>query len=245
MNADTPPPAAPPPLARNVPGYRESKRRKLSGLRASIADKHLVPVRPVSETEEPSEIYRGFLDCVKTEDFFSRALQAYLSALGDVDKAADYLGCTREIIQEEVTKGGWDKRLRDLMEVREKRGAAEYARQVNRLMNLTQSVRIRALVDVVLKRVTTDEASLQYFLSIPTKFGRTFSAKAMVELAKAAQIAQQCTYAALADQTSERLFAKRNEPDGEETAPQLSVFKALTQLAHGRVEPRKVDGEGA
>jgi len=94
-------------------------------------------------------------------------------------------------------------------------------------------VRIRALVDNVLKTVTTDQESMRHFLSVPTKNGRAFSAKGLTELAKAAQIAQQATYAALADQTTERIFDKKQEPGQEGESPQLSVFKALAQLAHG------------
>lgn len=185
-----------------------------------------------SPGERRSEVYGSIADAVRSEDFYDRSLLAYLSNLGDVAKAAQVSGIPEERLQAQVVANKWDERLRQLLEVREKKGQAEYARQVNRLLNLTQAARLRALVDVVLQRATKDEQSMQHFLSAPTKFGPVFSARAFADLAKAAQLAQAMTYAALGDGTTERLFNKKHGTAEEEESPQLSVLKALTQLAH-------------
>lgn len=185
------------------------------------------------------EVYKGFREALRAPDsVYSRSFLAYLTCLGDITKAASTAGVTAVQMAKEVAEGKWELKLQALLEVREKQGQHAFAKQLNRLMNLTQAVRLRTIVDMVMKHITENEAAFRDFLTMPTKAGRSFSARALLELARAMQSAHQVTYLALADQTQERIFDKKNKPEGEEDeAPQLSVFKALTQLAHATQTP--------
>ena len=184
----------------------------------------------------PSALIVGLREEIERETGLDRSMLAYLSNLGDTQKAADYLGVKKEILEKQVELHGWKEKLKKLLQVRDQKGQAEFAREINRLMNLTQAVRIRALIDCLLKRVTKDDLSMEDLITVKAKHGNNISFRALAELTKAMQICHQITYAALGDQTSERLFDKDvavKKGEGIEEESSLAVFRTLTQLAHG------------
>jgi len=191
------------------------------------------PGRPKVLTVKGGEVYQGFREALQQPgSTYSRNLIAYLTHLGDAEKAGAAIRVSPAVLRKEAAEGDWDAKVTTLLEIREKEGQHAFAKQLNRLLNLSQAVRMRTIIDSVLKHICTDEAAFRDFLSIPTKAGRAFSAKALLEISKAIQAVQQSTYAALADQTTERIFDKKEGRDDTSEAPQLGVFKALTQLSH-------------
>lgn len=188
------------------------------------------------------EVYRGFREAMRSPDStYSRGFLAYLTHLGDAEKAATTAKMSVESIRKQARDNDWDAKLQTLLEVREKQGQHAFAKQLNRLLNLTQAVKMRTIVDLVMKHICEDETAFRDFLTVPTKAGRAFSARALLELTKAMQVAHQMTYSALADQQQERIFDKKTAPQEDEEAPQLSVFKALTQLTHATQAPIPTD----
>ena len=189
--------------------------------------------RPKVKRVIGGEVYQGFREAMSApQATYSRNFVTYLSHLGDAEKAAVVLKISPDTLRRQAKEGGWDEKVTTLLEVREKDGQHAFAKQLNRLINLTQVVRVRTVIDMVLKHICEDEASFRDFLTIPTKAGRAFSAKALLEITKAMQACQAASYAALADQTTERIFDKKEGRDSDSEAPQLGVFKALTQLSH-------------
>jgi len=191
------------------------------------------PGRPKVRQPKGGEIYQGFREAMQQPgSTFNRNMLAYLANLGDAEKAGKQLKISPTTLRKQASEGGWDTKVQTLLEVREKDGQHAFAKQLNRLFNLNQAVRMRVIIDQVLGHITEDADAFKDFLSIPTKAGRAFSAKALLEISKALQSVQAATYAALADQTTERIFDKKEGRDDATEAPQLGVFKALAQLSH-------------
>jgi len=167
------------------------------------------------------------------EDGYSRALMAYLSTLGDPVQTGRLTGVETEQIRLWAEADGWNAKITDLLTVKKEKGVAAFAIELNRLMNLTQAVRCRGLLDEVLTRIMTNEEDLADWLSNKTQHATNTTAKPLLELARAILAVQQATYMALGDQAPERAAAAKLEEKEDEDKPQephLALFSTLAQL---------------
>lgn len=171
------------------------------------------------------------IDAVKTDQSqphdISTIFLTYLQFLGDVEKTAAALNIVPMAVDQYAKKENWRKAVDRLLVLRESQGADALAREINRVTNYVQSVRLRNVVDRVILRMTRDEESFTDFLTLTTKGAANRSCKAIAELVKAAQMAQQMSYVALGDTSGERI-----ERD-EEVGVAGTLLKRLAEQADG------------
>jgi hypothetical protein len=149
----------------------------------------------------------------------------YLTFLGDADKTAAALDIPAWEVEALVESEGWKPKAAALARLRKDHGADALLREMNRVTNYVQGVRLRHVVDRVLKMLGTD-AGFDEFTTHRTKDTANFSAMGIVELRKAAEVAHRLTYQALGDSVGERL--SREDSESQVSA---SVIKSLASMA--------------
>jgi hypothetical protein len=178
------------------------------------------------------------------EDGYSRALMAYISTLGDPEQTSRLTQVGVERIRRWAEADGWNEKISALLSVKKEQGQQMFAIELNRLMNLTQAVRLRGLLDEVLTRLMCQEEDLADWLSVKSKDACNVTAKPLLDLAKAIQSVQQATYMALGDQAAERIAAGKKDKDGKDEnqqEPSLALFQTLTQM-HAKMQPPVLRG---
>lgn len=154
----------------------------------------------------------------------------YMSFLGDIPKVAAAANLRPDQVVAMAAAKGWDKRVAVLTNVRDAHGAEAMAKELNRTVNLVQALRLRSLLDAIIRRTTRNKVNLDRFIEIEKRdrTGRVvatqLSMRNAVELVKAVEIAQRLTYTALGDSLGERNAASA---EGGDSKVSLGVLKAL------------------
>ncbi len=168
----------------------------------------------------------------------SQLFLIYLAFNGDPDRTAIATGVEVDVIRKFAAEEHWDDKAAELCTLRGAEGNKALEVEINRKLCFTQAQRLRNLVDQVINFLTMkcvsedgalDSSSLIGTLMQPVKGGgQVFSAKALLELVKAAEGAHMLAYRALGDTPAERV----NEGDEEKNARQASmaVLHALRAL---------------
>lgn len=133
----------------------------------------------------------------------SKIFLAYIACFGDVVQTADVANCRIADVLYLSKSELWDKKLSESQTARgptpEK--AKERGREINRMANYIQAIRLRGLIDKTLQWVYENEENITKFASEINKQGnRVFSTKPILDLAKSAETVQLMTYRALGDQ---------------------------------------------
>jgi hypothetical protein len=132
----------------------------------------------------------------------SRIFLAYLATCGDVAQTADIAMCKIADVLFLARTEMWDQKLSESQLSRgpSPEKAKDRAREVNRMANYIQAIRLRALIDKSLQWIYENEENVHKFCSEVNKQGnRVFSTKPVLDLAKAAETVQGMTYRALGD----------------------------------------------
>lgn len=118
---------------------------------------------------------------------------------GDSRRTAAATGVSRAIIESMAHDFQW----KELSDGRLGLKDEKLEREVNRAQNYVQAQRIRKVIDFVVQELEADPAKLKSAMTRVDEQGNvTFSAKALVELAKAAESAQTMSYRALGDKVA-------------------------------------------
>jgi len=162
----------------------------------------------------------------------SSILQVYLAFFGDVEKTAATLGIEVERVEKLATGENWSRKVESLRKLRQDKGADALARELNRTANFVQAIRLRKLLDRVIRKVSRGR-NFEDFVNQHGRNASNISLKAPLELVKACQVVQDMSYAALLDTKGER--SKEGSSESADSAS-LSVLRALTA---GASEPTK------
>lgn len=132
----------------------------------------------------------------------SKIFLAYLATSGDAAEAAEIAQCKIADVLYLAKTELWDKKLSESQIARgpSPEKAKEKGREINRMANYIQAVRLRALVDNTLQWIFENEENTVKFCQEVNKQGKkVFSTKPVLDLAKAAESIQNMTYRALGD----------------------------------------------
>lgn len=176
---------------------------------------------PISKSEAPVDNSTIFL--------------TFLSFLGDVPKTAAALGITQSFISDLAVKEAWAPKVEALLVLKREQGADALARELNRVVNYVQAVRLRNIIDRTLRRVTADDDAFENFITNHGKENSNTTCKTLAELMKAAQIAHLMTYAALGDTCGERI--QRDDDTGVSSG----LLRSLAKIAGKAQDPIDID----
>lgn len=164
------------------------------------------------------------------------AFLTYISFLGDVQKTAAALDVSAGWLTDMAQRENWAAKVEALIALKKEKGAEALAREFNRTACFVQGVRIRNLIERVLAQVFADEHRFEDLIAQRSAKVDNFTAKGLVELAKAAEIAHRLCYQALGDSLTERVA--RDEDDASIVS--LGVLRALSQATSSDItDPTK------
>lgn len=143
---------------------------------------------------------------------------------GDVDRASYSLGVPPDALREVSQAYGWDAKLKKAIGSNSASGG-ELQRSVNRAINLVQAHRLRSIVDQLVQEYSADSAKLTALVTVNTAKGSYVDMTPVLNLAKAAQVAQDMTYRALGDTTDQTQRDERPENGGKDLS--MALLKAL------------------
>lgn len=148
----------------------------------------------------------------------------YLAFLGDVQRTAAALMIDPAKVEAAAAYEGWDRKVTHLKSVKSSMGPDEFLRELNRVVNFVQSLKLRNIMDRVLAKLGHD-AGLDEFLTTRTKDSTNRTCKTVAEIVKACEAVHRMTYTALGDAP-----AKRSMDDGDagKSSLALSILGALS-----------------
>lgn len=130
---------------------------------------------------------------------------------GDSKRTSAATGVSVAIIESLAHDFQWKELSRGRLGLKDEK----LEREVNRAHNYVQSQRIRKVIDLVVQELESNPAQLQAAMRKVDEEGNvSFSAKALVELAKAAEAAQNMSYRALGDKVANEADTT-DKPDSE------------------------------
>lgn len=138
----------------------------------------------------------------KEELDVSKIFLAYLVAAGDAVRASQIAQCRPEDVLYLARVELWDSKLAEQAVVKGSSPAEsrERTRELNRATNYVQALRLREMVDRTIKWCYEDEKNiLNFAIEIDKQGKKIFSTKPILELTKAAEVAQTLLYRALGD----------------------------------------------
>jgi hypothetical protein len=147
----------------------------------------------------------------------------YLAFLGDVPRTAAALMIDPAKVQAAAEYEGWDRKVTHLKSVKSSMGPDEFLRELNRVVNFVQSLKLRAIMDRILVRLTGD--GLNEFLVARTKDTENASCKAIAEIVKACEAVHRMTYTALGDSPARKTLT---DGDAGKSGMALSILGALS-----------------
>jgi hypothetical protein len=148
----------------------------------------------------------------------------YLAFLGDTHRTAAALMTDPARVELAAKHEGWDKKVKHLTQVKNDLGPDEFLRELNRVVNFVQAVRLRSIMDRVLARLTGD--GLDAFLTTHTKDTSNTTVKALRDVISCCEAVHRLTYTALGDIPGKRTL---DEGDSAKGSAALSILGALSQ----------------
>lgn len=148
----------------------------------------------------------------------------YLAFLGDIHRTAAALMVDPLKVKAAAEHEGWDKKVKHLTQVKNDLGPDEFLRELNRVVNFVQAVRLRSIMDKVLARLGGD--GLDAFLTTYTKDTSNTSVKALRDVIACCEAVHRLTYTALGDLPGKRSL---DEGDKAKGSAALSILGALSQ----------------
>jgi hypothetical protein len=137
------------------------------------------------------------------------AFMLYATFCGDVERTAHALNLSEDEVRRKADAGGWDKKLRGILELKRSSKPGDVERAINRAINFVQAHKLRMFLERLLQRICdTPDEELNYYLMQTTlaKGGSEtrMSTRPMADLAAAFEKCHSMTYLALNDSMSER-----------------------------------------
>ncbi len=132
----------------------------------------------------------------------SKIFLAYMVSHGDIRRTAQVAQCGADDVVYLASTELWDQKLaqQSVLTGASPEEARERTRELNRATNYVQALRMRELVDRTIKWCYEDEKNiLNFCIEIDKQGKKIFSTKPMLELVKAAEVAQNLLYRALGD----------------------------------------------
>lgn len=160
----------------------------------------------------------------------------YLAFLGDPHRTAAALMIDPGRVVEAARFEGWDKKVAHLRSVQSEMGPDEFLRELNRVVNFVQAVRLRAIMDRVLQRLVSD-TGLDAFLTTYGRDHSNTSPKALLDVVKCCEAVHRLTYTALGDVPSKSTL---DQGDSAKGSVALSILGALSANGAGTAEPSRV-----
>jgi hypothetical protein len=150
----------------------------------------------------------------------------YLAFMGDVERTAAALMADPARVAEAARFEGWDKKVKHLRQVQSDMGPDEFLRELNRVVNFVQAVRLRSIMDEVLKKIMGTPDGLDNFLTANTKDTSNASAKSLLDVIRCCEAVHRMTYTALGDIPGRKTL---EEGDSAKGSVALSILGALSQ----------------
>lgn len=180
---------------------------------------------------------------------------AFLSTFGDVGRTADVFGISPQYVGKLAEDNNWLKKVHDLQVLKATQGAEALAKELNRVANLVQAIKLRGLLEQIIRIHTKSRRTIEDLTAVTTRDATNVTMKPVLELVKAVEAVHRMTYAALGDSPA----AQRAESRDEESEPgkdrvSLAILKAIavsrgdhTKAAQAVVvdtaQPDKSDGQ--
>jgi hypothetical protein len=166
------------------------------------------------------------------------AFMLYATFCGDVERTAHALNVDFEEVKRRAEAGGWDKKLRGIIELKKSTKPGDIERAINRAINFVQAHKLRMFLERILQRiceVSPDELDEYMTTRVTTNKGdivSKVSTRPMADLAVAFEKCQAMTYMALGDSAGERK-ARESAPDSGSTGGELHA-KIAAAMARDR-----------
>lgn len=166
-----------------------------------------------------------------------QAFLLYATFCGDLVRTAHSLGVSPVAVLRMVDDGGWNERLKPILELKNSARPGDIERAINRALNFVQAHRFRMFLETVLRRLTDLTPSQLYTYLEERKLDKEgevvsvkLSTRALADFASALEKAHSLVYQALGDTATERV--KRKEEDNGAGAAVDLHAKIAAAMAH-------------
>jgi hypothetical protein len=132
----------------------------------------------------------------KSEIDVSRVFLAFLALQGDVRRTALALGMEDSDVAALAVQEKWTDKISNFAALRDSDSKVQI--QINRAMGFVQACQLSTIVDSLIKEFSDAERMMD-LLTTKSKFGSSFSTKAVVDLVRAAEVIQKMKAIALGD----------------------------------------------
>lgn len=149
----------------------------------------------------------------------------YLAFMGDIHRTAAALMVEPAKVKAAAEFEQWDKKVAHLKSVKSGMGPDEFLRELNRVVNFVQALRLRSVMDKLILKVSGDEATFDDFVTKQTKDCTNRDPAALLGVIRCVEAVHRMTYAALGDIPG-KTDLERGDKDKGATA--LSILSALS-----------------
>jgi hypothetical protein len=160
------------------------------------------------------------------------AFLLYASFGADVERTAYAASLTPDQVRAMALEGGWDEKLRSIIQLRKSQRPGDLERAINRSLNYVQAHRMRLILESIIRRISAMSADELRTATTHKTFGRdgeviseTLSTRPLADLTSALEKAQMLSYMALGDSATERK-ARPQETDDDRTASEIHAALA-------------------
>ncbi len=171
------------------------------------------------------------------------AFLLYASFCGDAVRTAAAANMSVDSVLALAASGGWDERLRSILELKKSQRPGDIERGINRALNFVTAHRLRLILESVIRRITAmspeelrEATTSRHLGKDGVVISENLNTRALADLAAALEKCNLLSYMALGDDATSR----RARPDiesGEETAGSLHA-----KIAAAFAKPAKPEG---
>lgn len=211
-------------MARNPKFVRKSRASAATNTEQLTSDPEPLRMPLVVETvaQHPEIMAPTSSDAIDRSAMFL----TYLAFMGDVQRTAAALMVDPAKVQDAAAFEKWDIKVKHLRSVQSDMGPDEFLRELNRVVNFVQAVRLRSIMDDVLKRFQGPDSRLESFLSTTSQHATNSTAKALLDVIRCCEAVHRLTYTALGDVQGKRTL---DEGDSAKGSVALNILGALSQ----------------
>lgn len=183
-----------------------------------------LPILRETVSQHPEIIAPNSPDAIDRSAMFL----TYLAFMGDIHRTAAALMTDPAKVKSAAEFERWDVKVKHLKQVQSDLGPDEFLRELNRVVNFVQAVRLRSIMDNVLKRLQGEDSQLDDFLRTDTKDVSNRTAKSLLDVIKCCEAVHRLTYTALGDLPSKRTLDSGDSAKGSVALGILSALGSAT-----------------
>jgi hypothetical protein len=162
----------------------------------------------------------------------------FMVLVGDVEKTAAALDVDPDLIRSLAEKYNWTEKVRRISILSKGGTQGDWERAQNRALNFVQAHQLRRIIDLQLAELADKPVDEVLKITDQRTFETKYSARVLVDLARAMQAVQEMSYNALGDSVKERTAEKTSEDPITQGGLHTAMISALNKS--GQI-PKPVD----